>query len=354
MKRPGTIATAVALCLAVCLAQTALTNDAILKMAKAGLGEEILLSTIKAQPGRYTTTPDDLVALKGAGVSDKVIAAMIEKASSGAGAPVPAVVAVNPLAAAPKAAPGPVNEVGVYYMKNDAWTDLAPEVVNFKTGGVLKHVGTVGIVKGDINGRVNGEHSRTALMSPAIILVYTPEGVAITEYQLLRLRESRDAREFRTVTGGVMHVSGGATRDLVQFESRKTAPRTYEIALPNLGAGEYGLLPPAGSDSASSSGRIGKIYSFRLISEGSNAAPPATVPAPSPSEQVVQQPAQPAQPVEPAQQAEPVTIKIGDSTDRVVGSMGQPDRIAKVGNKDIYFYKDMKITFVDGKVSDIQ
>ena len=62
-----------------------------------------------------------------------------------------------------------------------------------------------------------------------------------------------------------MHVSGGATRDLVPFESKKIAPRTYEIVLPNLGAGEYGLLPPAGSDSTSSSGRIGKIYSFHLL-----------------------------------------------------------------------------------------
>ena len=257
MRRPGTIAASLALFLTVCLAQTVLTNDAILKMAKAGLGEEILLSTIKAQPGSYTTTPDDLIALKGAGVSDKVIAAMVEKAASGA--------AGNPLAAAPKAAPGPVNEVGVYYMKNDAWADLAPEVVNFKTGGVLKSIGTAGIVKGDINGHVNGDHSRTALKSPVTLLVYTPEGVAITEYQLLRLREAKDAREFRTVTGGVMHVSGGATRDLVPFESKKTAPRTYEIVLPNLGSGDYGLLPPAGGDSTSSSGRIGKIYSFRII-----------------------------------------------------------------------------------------
>ena len=273
MKRPGMIVAALALLAAVCMAQAVLTNDTILKMAKAGLGEEILLSTIKAQPGRYGTTPDDLIALKGAGVSDKVIAAMIEKASSGAsapapaGAPVPAGATGNPLAAAapPKAAPGPVNEVGVYYLKNDAWTDLSPEVVNFKTGGVLKSVGTVGIVKGDVNGHVNGEHSKTALKSPVTLLVYVPEGVAITEYQLLRLRENKDSREFRTVTGGVMHVSGGATRDLVPFESKKTAPRTYEILLPNLGAGDYGLLPPAGGDSASSSGRIGKVYSFRLI-----------------------------------------------------------------------------------------
>jgi hypothetical protein len=265
MRRPGTIAAGLTLFLTLCLAQTVLTNDAILKMAKAGLGEDILVSTIKAQPGSYTTTPDDLIALKGAGVSDKVLAAMIEKAAAGGGAPMPAGAAGNPLAAAPKAAPGPVNEVGVYYLKNDAWADLAPEVVNFKTGGVLKTIGTAGIVKGDVNGHVNGDHSRTALKSPVTLLVYAPEGVAITEYQLLRLREAKDSREFRTVTGGVMHVSGGATRDLVPFESKKTAPRTYEIVLPNLGSADYGLLPPAGGDSTSSSGRIGKIYSFRLI-----------------------------------------------------------------------------------------
>ena len=265
MKRTFTLAATLTLFLTVCFAQTVLTNDAILKMAKAGLGEEILVSTIKSQPGRYATTPDDLIALKGAGVTDKVIAAMMEKTTMSASAPAPAAAAGNLPAAAPKVAPAMVNEVGVYFMKNDTWADLPPEVVNFKTGGVLKSIGTAGIVKGDVNGHLNGEHSKTGLKSPVTLLVYVPEGVAITEYQLLRLREAKDAREFRTVTGGVMHVSGGATRDLVTFESKKTAPRTYEIALPNLGSGDYGLLPPAGGDSTSSSGRIGKIYSFRLI-----------------------------------------------------------------------------------------
>jgi hypothetical protein len=103
------------------------------------------------------------------------------------------------------------------------------------------------------------------LKTPVTLLVYTPEGVAITEYQLLRLREQKDSREFRTVTGGVLHESGGATRDLLQFENKKIAPRTYEISLPNIGSGEFGLLPPAGADATASSGRLGKIYSFRVI-----------------------------------------------------------------------------------------
>src|SRR5258708_5774055 len=203
MKSKAVFLASMAMFLTVCLAQTALTNDAVIKMAKAGLGEEILLSTIKVQPGRYTTAPDDLIALKGAGVTDKVIAAMIEKSAGGGGVPMPAGATGNPLAAPPKPAmaPGPVNEVGVYYLKSDAWADLPPEVVNFKTGGVLKTIGTAGIVKGDVNGRLNGEHSKTSLKTPVALLVYAPEGVAITEYQLLRLRDSKDAREFRTMTG---------------------------------------------------------------------------------------------------------------------------------------------------------
>ena len=246
-----------ALFAAVGFTQTALTNDAIIKMTKAGLGEEIILSTIKAQPAQYSTTADDLIALKGAGVSDKILSAMVSKMAGGSAAPAPAAGLSNA---------GPVvTEVGVYYRKADTWADLPPEVVNFKTGGVLKSIGTAGIVKGDVNGHVNGSHSKTAVKTPVSLLVYTPEGVAITEYQLLLLRDSKDSREFRTVTGGVMHVSGGATRDLVPFESKKVAPRTYEIVLPTLGIGEYGLLPPAGGDSTSSSGRIGKIYSFHIL-----------------------------------------------------------------------------------------
>jgi hypothetical protein len=243
---------------AICFAQAVLTNDAIVKMAKAGLGEEVVLSMVKSQPGAFSTTPDDLIALKGAGVSDKVIAAMIEKAAAGGAARPGAAPSAAPAAAAP------VTEVGVYYKKAGVWTDLPPEIVNFKTGGVLKTIGTVGIMKGDVNGHINGEHSRTQLKSPVELLVYTAEGVAITEYQLLRVRPQKESREFRTVTGGVLHSSGGATRDLIPFESRKIAPRTFEIVLPTLSPGEYGLLPPASNDQGGM-GRTGKLYSFGFV-----------------------------------------------------------------------------------------
>lgn len=101
--------------------------------------------------------------------------------------------------------------------------------------------------QGDVNGHIEGGHSKNGVLTPMEFLIKTPEGVAITEYQLIRLHDDKDSREFRTVTGGVLHVSGGATRDIIPFEGKKAANRTYSITLPNLGIGEYGFLPPAQS-----------------------------------------------------------------------------------------------------------
>ncbi len=264
MKKLFSIPALVPVLTLICVGQTALTNDAVIKMVKAGLGDEIVISSINSQPGKYQTQPEDLITLKSSGVSDKVISLLISKS----GAPASSASAANSITAptviaSPTAVP--VTEVGVYYRKNETWVDLPPEVVNFKTGGVLKTIGTAGVVKGDVNGRVNGAHSPNLVRTPVSLLVYAAEGVSVTEYQLLRLREGKDAREFRTLTGGVLHVSSGASRDLVTFQNKKVAPRTWEIPLPNIQSGEYGLLAPASADATASTGRIGKIYSFRVL-----------------------------------------------------------------------------------------
>jgi len=52
--------------------------------------------------------------------------------------------------------------------------------------------------------------------------------------------------------------------------------------------------------------------------------------------------------------AAPADIEVGQTIDQVVAALGQPLRTATVGAKKIYSYKDMKITFKDGKVVDIQ
>jgi hypothetical protein len=238
------------------LAQQTLNNDSVLKLVKAGMGDDLIVNMINTQPGAYSVTTDDLIFLKAAGIPEKVIGAMVVK---GSGTQAPGITTtITPV-------PGLVSEVGIYYKQASTWVDLNPEGVSFKTGGVLKSIATDGLVKGDINGHLAGEHSKTALKTPVEVLIYVPEGVAATEYQLLHLRESGKAREFRTVTGGVFHRSGGASRDALEFEAKKIAPRTFAITLSNLKSGEYGLLPPASGDGTGSSGRLGKLYTFQII-----------------------------------------------------------------------------------------
>ena len=231
----------------------ALGIEDVVKMTKAGLSDEVVISQIRKNGQGFDLTSDQLISLKTAKVSDRVIEAMIDpsKGVTATVASAPKIVDDDPL-------PG---ELGVYAKKAGLWS----EVVNFKTGGVLKSIASAGVVKGDVNGNIDGAHSKNSFTSPLELLIVVPEGTAITEYQFLRLHENKDYREFRTVTGGVMHVKGGATRDIVPFESKKLVTRKFSIVLPaTLGAGEYGFLQP-GASSTGTNGAVGKIYSFRLI-----------------------------------------------------------------------------------------
>jgi hypothetical protein len=72
------------------LAQQTMNNDVVIRMVKAGLAEDVIVTTIDASPGTYDTTADGLIALKQAGVGDKVIAAIVAKNTAPAAAPPPA------------------------------------------------------------------------------------------------------------------------------------------------------------------------------------------------------------------------------------------------------------------------
>jgi hypothetical protein len=52
--------------------------------------------------------------------------------------------------------------------------------------------------------------------------------------------------------------------------------------------------------------------------------------------------------------APPPTIALGQTKDQVLADFGQPMRIAKLGEKEIFFYKDMKVTFIAGKVTNVE
>ena len=70
----------VALCLsATLIAQQSMSNDSVIKLVKAGLSDDLIISTINASPGTYDTSADGLIALKRSGTSDKVVATIVAR-----------------------------------------------------------------------------------------------------------------------------------------------------------------------------------------------------------------------------------------------------------------------------------
>ena len=154
-------------------------------------------------------------------------------------------------------------EIGVHVKSGKQWVQIEPEVVIWQTGGMFKRFATAGIVQGDVNGRIKGAKSNNVVKTPLEFIIVAPEGVDIAEFQLIRLRKQRDAREFRTVTGGIFSSSGGATRDAIEFEGTRVSSRTFSVKLTKLDAGEYGFLPTS-SAAAGSSANVGKMYTFQV------------------------------------------------------------------------------------------
>ena len=253
-------------------------NADIVNMAHAGLSDDVLLRTIQLKPGHYDTEPDDLIALKSAGVSDRVIAAMQahgaaptihdpERATlrdrDGVSPPTPGGLPAADL-------PPGVDEIGVYYKlpsgpQAGQWQYLRTERVVFRSGGAVKSALTQGILAKDMYGHIEGGKSPQVLPNGFELLIYTPPGTDGNEYDLLRLRDHKTYREFRTLGGGILHSTSGPGPDEVDFTPKKIGPQLYTFTIPNdIEKGEYGILPP-GSANQRGFADTGKIFTFSII-----------------------------------------------------------------------------------------
>lgn len=248
----------------VAAAASLLTNSEVLEMVKAGFAEETILRSFRLNDTRFDTSVAALVELKNAGVSEKVIQAMLS----------PKAAKAEEKPAAPPKNPLVPDDVGIFYIKNDQLVDMRPELVGWRSGGVGKALllGT----KGHINGALKGPKSQNIVATPVEFIIRCPEQLEIEEYQLLRLDVKPDRREFRALTGGYIHSSSGLDKNAVEFKFEKIAPRVYRVKLGVLPKGEYGFLPPGGQFGAMGGGAsgamimqgsasAGKIYSFRVV-----------------------------------------------------------------------------------------
>jgi hypothetical protein len=126
---------------------------------------------------------------------------------------------------------------------------IEPEIVNWRTGGVIKNAVTLGLDKGHVNGTGAGPRSKTTVATTPlgmagslVFYIRCLEGNSASEYQLLRFWQKGDR----------------------QYHFHKIAPRTHKVEIPTLALGEYRFLAPGAAASADMASR-GKIYTFRIV-----------------------------------------------------------------------------------------
>jgi hypothetical protein len=106
------------------------------------------------------------------------------------------------------------------------------------------------------------------------------------------------------------------------------------------------VLKVAPSDDSASSGDDKKQAAASAPASGTQAT---AAPAPGPMAPIAPPPPPPDAPP-----AAPKTIEKGQTKEVVVAIFGQPSKVVKLGTKEIDVYPDMKVTFVNNKVTDVQ
>ena len=178
-------------------------------MVNAKFDDPTIVKTIEANETYFDLSVDALLRLKEQGVSQSVIQAMLSapKKSRSAQA-TEAAPTVSMKAQVTQLAPSDlVDEVGVYQVLKGKLVAIEPEIVSWRTGGVVKNAVTLGLDKGHINGTIAGPHSKIAVATTPfgmagslVFYIHCLDGNSASEYQLLRFWQKGDRREFRSVT----------------------------------------------------------------------------------------------------------------------------------------------------------
>ena len=228
-------------------AQQTLNNDAIVKMVKAGFSDDLIVATVNGVPGSYDTSVDGLIALKSAGVSEKVVAAIVAKAATPAHATAPVATAVDPND------PASPHDPGIYMMLHDA--DGKPKMVRLEQ----KESDTLPSLTGSaIVAKIPGAQAEQRLSeSKPVFYLYFPSTSGITDsanpsqFTLVWLNRKKDHREVEVghrkraglMANDYVYVTGINKDNVIPASAEKLRPNVYKITPDvDLPAREYAFI----------------------------------------------------------------------------------------------------------------
>lgn len=248
------LAAAVALATAGAVQAETLTNDDVVALLEAGLGEEAVIAKIETSDGNYVIDTKTLLALRAKGVPSPVIAAMVKSA--------------NGTTRYDDASPDPkVPHTPGFYMLDESgaqprmWKIDPIASTQTKTGGIIGYALTGGIASASVKAVLPGgtAQRQTKQRRPTFYVFFDPPGdgqsavfstgfgnaiITPNELSLVDLMEKKDRREARV---GSLNIAGSKTgvmdKDQIAFSYDQVGPYVYKITPDtDLAPGEYGFL----------------------------------------------------------------------------------------------------------------
>jgi hypothetical protein len=289
--------------LAICpllVAQQVMNNGSVIKLVKAGLSEDLIITTINGAAGNYDISADGIIALKSAGASDKVIAAIVAKASTPTPvtrSPIPVALPPMPVASSPvsqpalasPAAPDPndpmsPHDPGVYLMTNGA--DGRPQLVfidragaaSIRTANVAGAAFSYGIAKAKMKAEIPGPHAPIrARESRPVFYFYFPSAASVgglggndiitspTQFSIVHLEDKKDHRETAVAKVGLYSAHSGVDEKReTLFTSERLRNGIYKVT-PNIDLvdGEYAFIATSGTGKTLTNETV-VIYDFGI------------------------------------------------------------------------------------------
>ena len=255
---------------AVAIAQETLTNDSIVSMVKGGLSEAVVLARVRSGPANFDTSTNALLTLKRAGVSDRIIEAMVSapKAGGATAAAPPAPAAPAPPAGAAATPPPAVSAAArssaggaaanlprdsIYHLNGAKYQELQPQVIEIETNvAFFSQKSEVVLGGGKAEYRISDKQ-------PQFYSYFAP-----TEALLVKLKpgDKKNDRNLKMGSGGY-HPFGGSSRqgvrseDRIAVKSEREANGFYRITPSSpLPAGEYGFIVLSGTTAG------GRMFDF--------------------------------------------------------------------------------------------
>lgn len=254
-----------------------MTNDEVITLTKAGLSPSIIIGKIRTGKSSFDLSTDSLIKLKQSGVSDDIVAAMLEAKSGRSTA-----AAAGPSMSGDPNDPMAKHSFGIYlYEEKDGqrkMTQLQPNVSaqNRTGGGFTAAVTPFGLGKVKTKANLPGRTAALQITTPSPVFYFyldtasgglnTSSGVPSTpnEFTLVRFNQRSDNREVTIAKVNSWGGKGGLSDEyVVPLKSEDLGNGIFKItAAGELRKGEYGFYLLNSGNSNVNAGIGSKFFDF--------------------------------------------------------------------------------------------